>query len=815
MRFLPPFLRRLRKASPEKGDRLEQVANLVPGMIFEYRRRPDGSTHFPYVSEGIRQIYRVAPEDVRDDASIIYPRVHPEDRPRLIAAVEVSGRTLQPLKIEYRVRFDNGEVRWLLGYSNPFREPDGSVYWFGHILDVTSAHERDDEIRRTRDRLESILQAVPDLLFEIDEKGRYLSVHAHRPQDLALPAETLLRMTVDEALPPDVARLVHDCIREADERGLSALRQYRIPVIGGVRWFEMRVAKAVNSAGGEKRFVGISRDIAARKAVEDELLRSKAELEASNVSLASALERERELVERSEAANRAKSAFLATMSHEIRTPMNGVIGMTELLLLTPLTEEQRGYAEAARSSGAGLLRLIDDILDFSKIEAGRIELETLEFDLRRLIEDAFDMLAVRAEEKGLELIVRFLPGAPFRLRGDAGRLRQVLVNLIGNAVKFTHRGEIVVSVAGPAPDGPEDQVQIEVVDTGEGVAPERADALFTPFTQGDSSTTRRHGGTGLGLAISRQLVTLLGGEIGLRSVPGKGSAFWFTVRLARGSPDPLGPALAGRRIRVVVASLAQRDALQEFLSAQGAEAGAWITVPGAEPDWEAEVRGCDAMIVDWSVGGAGAVARARAAAAACPVPPLIVWLTPLNRPVVKASGEEVLPKPWRAAKLLAALAPPTADPSLFPSPSVSEAQPAAARILLVEDNPTNQRVALAMLRKLGQTEVRVAANGIEALAALAGGDFDLVFMDCQMPELDGYAATRAIREGASGVRDAAVPIVAMTADAVGGDRERCLAAGMDDYLAKPVRIDVLRATLARHLPGGRALGRPDRAGTAD
>jgi two-component system sensor histidine kinase/response regulator len=799
MRFILNWLRDLRGATPVKGDRLEQVADLVPGMVFQYRLRPDGSTHFPYASEGIQQIYRVTPAQVLEDASVVFPRIHPDDRDRVLAAVNESARSLQPLKIEYRVRFEGDEVRWLLGHSNPALEPDGSVLWHGHIMDVTASHLREDEIRRTRDRLETILQAVPDLLFEIDERGRYFSVHAHRSSDLALPAEELLRMTVDEALPADVAALVHQCIREADTNGISAQRQYRIEIEGRARWFEMLVAKAVNTSGVEKRFVGVSRDIGGRKQVQDELIRSKAELEASYLSLESALGRERELVVQAEAANRAKSAFLATMSHEIRTPMNGVVGMTELLLLTGLTEEQRGYAEAARASGASLLQLIDDILDFSKIEAGRVELEHIEFDPRRVVEDAFDMLAVRVDEKGLELISHFAADAPRRLRGDPGRLRQVVANLVGNAVKFTVSGEVVVHVSGPLADEPADLVRVEVSDTGEGIPPGRVDALFTPFTQGDSSTTRRHGGTGLGLAISRQLVSLLGGEIGMRPGAGRGSVFWFTFRMPRVEVAASAPPLSGQRLRIVMRSPRQRAALRDLLLGWGAEVSAWEGEPSSMPEWASELGLGDALLVDWRVAEADGVARLRAAASAAGRS-RVLWLTPLYRRLARQPNEELVAKPLHADALLAALGggsrrePP-------PAPPVRELRldPPPARILVVEDNPTNQQVARAMLSKLGHFAVDLAENGREALGALARADYDLVLMDCQMPLLDGYATTAAIRGGCEGVRNPRVPIVAMTANAVGGDRERCLAAGMDDYLAKPVQLAMLRVMIERHL----------------
>ncbi|TAG28850.1 MAG: hypothetical protein EAZ36_05285, partial [Verrucomicrobia bacterium] len=399
-------------------DRMRRIADLVPGMVFQYRMHADGRVSFPYTSEGIRTIYQVTPEEVRRDAAVVFNRLHPDDRERVAAAVAESGRTLQPLRLEYRVKFLDGTVRWLLGHSNPEREPDGSVLWHGHIMDVTTSHEREDEIRRTRDRLEAILQAVPDILFEVDGEGRYLAVHAHNTGDLVRPADILLGRTVREMVPPEIADLVHDAMAEADLKGVSSLRDYRMELGGLVRWFELSIARAGEAPNSTRRYVAISREVTSRKFVDEELLRSKRELEASNRSLEAAIRRQRELAEQAAAASRAKSAFLATMSHEIRTPMNGVIGMTGLLLESPLNEEQRGYAEVVRASGASLLELIDDILDFSKIEAGKVELSSVDFDLRPLLEETLDLLALRAEEKGVELVCAMDPLVPARVRGD-------------------------------------------------------------------------------------------------------------------------------------------------------------------------------------------------------------------------------------------------------------------------------------------------------------------------------------------------------------------------------------------------------------
>ncbi len=809
---------------------MRRIADLVPGMVFQYRLFPNGRVTFPYSSEGIRGIYRVSVEEVQKDAAVVFERLHPDDRDRVAAAVEESGRTMQPLRMEYRVRFPDGVVRWLRGHSNPEREPGGAILWNGHIMDVTDSHEREDEIRRTRDRMEAILQAVPDILFEVDGEGRYLSVHAHRPQDLVRPKDILLGRTVREMVPPAIAELVHDAMAEADRVGVSTLRDYRMELGGEARWFELLIARAGDSAQQGARYVAISREVTSRKQVDEELLRSKRELEASNLSLEAAMHRQRELAEQAEQASRAKSAFLATMSHEIRTPMNGVVGMTGLLLDSPLTEEQHGYAEVVRASGASLLALIDDILDFSKIEAGKVELEAVEFDLRPLLEETLDLLALRADQKGLELVCKVEPRTPLRVRGDPGRLKQVLVNLVGNAVKFTPSGAVVLRALPPTERQSDDTVRFEVTDTGIGIPPERVASLFTPFMQVDSSTTRKYGGTGLGLAITKQLVNLMGGDITVVGAPGGGSTFAFSVRLWPITRQVVATELAGLRVRVIEGNREARDALAALVAARGAAAVCWREEPGVRPDWRRECEEGGVLLIDARLVDAEAEIILREEMRRRVSEPRVVLLVPFGRVLSAPEGFAVIGKPIHEEQVIGVLSgrpvavrtlsgaavagctrpaqvtvlvgtPGLETAAVAKAVAVAKPEVAAktARILVVEDNMVNQRVARALLGKLGYTSVDLANNGREGVAALAGRHYDLVFMDCQMPEMDGYAATAAIRDPAGGVLNSRVPIVAMTANAVMGDREKCLAAGMDDYLAKPVQISMLEATLQKYL----------------
>jgi PAS domain S-box-containing protein len=637
-------------------------------------------------------------------------------------------------------------------------------------------------------RLRGIVNGVADALVTVDARAAVASVNPAAAALFGFVAEDLTGTPISRIL-PDYAGVANVAESNVVETVGRDARGTLFPI-------EFVRGRDVTAAFGET--IIILRDITQRKAAEDAI---------------------RAAHDRALEAAEVKSQFLATMSHEIRTPINAVVGMSELLLQTPLSDEAREYATTVRDSADSLLAIVNDILDFSKIEAGRMELESVAFAPVVAVENATDILAAAARKKGLSLSTYVGPDVPRHVLGDADRLRQVLLNLLGNAVKFTAQGSVTVRAIVDRVEGERGVVlRFSITDTGPGIAPEVADHLFEPFRQADQSTRRRFGGTGLGLSISRRLVELMGGKIGFESSLGRGSTFWFTLPFDRVIGDAereRADVLRAARILVVDPEADARQVVDQYLLGWGAIATSTANaVHALELARAAAGRGgvFDAAIVDRRAGGDGFgfLARLRAIPGCETIPALLITGSdePSSAPDAKAAGfGAVVRKPIRQSVLHDALATAldgVAAPAIVVQP-VTEGRIVEPRdeggivVLVAEDNPVNRKLALQQLKKLG-FRAHAVSDGREAIEALAHGRYDVVLMDCQMPEVDGFEATREIRR-AEAVRGGHVPIVAMTANALEGDREACLAAGMDDYLAKPVQLAALRAAVERFANG--------------
>ncbi len=587
--------------------------------------------------------------------------------------------------------------------------------------------------------------------------------------------------------------------------------------------------KALDTNDLDRGVIWVIDDLESRKQAERDLLES-------NRRLAEATERANQMAIHAEKANEAKSEFLANMSHEIRTPLNGVIGMTELLLDSDLDDEQRRYAEILSASGESLLDLINDILDYSKIEAHRLELEIIDFDLEGLMEDLASAMALKAHEKGLELISNVNPGTPTLLRGDPVRLRQILTNLMGNAVKFTEKGEVAVQVKAESQTDENALLRFSVKDTGIGISRESQKELFQKFTQVDASNTRKYGGTGLGLAISKRLVELMEGQIGVDSKEGRGSEFWFKVRLEKSSEKshhenvPLED-LSGIKALVVDDNATNREILLTRFSSWNMRVKETEDAPSALQVLDSAVQADDPFhlaVIDMQMPGMNGIRLAKTVREKPQLADLkMVILTSLGMKgssdqFYEAGFDAFLTKPVRRSELRDVIS------NLMGKSNDQDSGPYAIRsgssnrrnrkyfdgaelsLLLVEDNFTNQQVTLGMLKNLG-LNADIASNGKEALSALEKRSYDLVLMDVQMPEMDGLEATRIIRNPDSDVLDHQTPIIAMTAHALTGDKEKCLEAGMNGYIAKPVSSKNLINTLKEWLPEPKSVSTDIRA----
>ncbi|HWB11133.1 MAG TPA: PAS domain S-box protein [Pirellulales bacterium] len=701
-----------------------------------------------------------------------------------------TGRVLEAIEEHQK---PDGSKLYVQVLKTPLRDSEGRIVGTqGMFWDVSARKQTEEALRESQQRLQSILDNAQAVIYVKGIDGRYVLVNRLFESLFHVRRGEVVGKSDFDLFPPELA----ETFRTNDHRVLSAGAPLQFEEVAphddGPHTYVSTKFLLYDSFGVPHALCGISTDITERKRAEVELHKAK---------------------EAAEAASQAKSVFLANMSHEIRTPMNGIIGMTELVLDTPLSPDQREYLTLVKESADSLLTVINDILDFSKVEAGKLNLEQFPFALRDSLGDAMKSLAFRAHTKGLELACHVAPEVPEYLTGDPGRLRQVVNNLVGNAVKFTDRGEVVVDVQ--VDDDRDGRVGLHfcIADTGIGVPVEKQALIFEAFEQADGSTTRRFGGTGLGLAISRRLIEMMGGQIWLESEVGRGSRFHFTVRLDRARPVALPPAaepgtLVDLPVLIVDDNATNRRILEEMLrnwrmcptAVDGGRAGlaemqraAASGKPFSLVLLDANMPAMDGFELAAEIGRHPQLAGAT-----------IMMLTSGDRPDDLRRCRQLgiasyLMKPIKQSELLDSILS-AVHGSVSPETAAEELPPPATpgrrlRVLLAEDSVVNQKLAVYLLEKWGH-HVTVANNGHEALARVQAESFDMVLMDVQMPEMDGLEATKAIRqqESSSGGH---VPIVAMTAHAMVGDRERCLESGMDDYLSKPIRARELLAAIER------------------
>jgi PAS domain S-box-containing protein len=672
-------------------------------------------------------------------------------------------------------------------------------------IDITEQQSAAELVARSEERYRLLFEEAPIAIHEIDRFGYVTRVNRARCALSGNTREELIGSHASDFMPHDQREKSRAAVRAKLSGALELTTVERTCLRKDGRLLRLEVHdNAIYGANGEIQGLRTCMvDLTERDESRQRIDAFARQLQENNAALAHALESARE-------ATRLKSLFLANMSHEIRTPMNGVLGMAELLLVSGLSPEQERLARAVGRSGEHLLAIINDILDFSKIESGKLELERMPFDLNAVVESSVELVAPAAHAKGLELTCWLEPDVPTRLLGDASRLRQVLLNLVGNAVKFTAEGEIAVHISATREPCGSARLHVGVTDTGIGIAEEAVGRLFHCFTQADSSTTRRFGGTGLGLAIARGIVELMQGQIGVESAPGRGSRFWFTALLeadptaqAAAVPCALPPA----RLLIVDDNAASREVLERLTSAWGLRPE---TVDTGERALAALRRQHAAgepfalALIDLRMPGMDGNALTRAFASErllCAT--RIVHLPPAGSLPGSACVAARVSKPVKPQALYQCLTKLLQEsPGALPE-GAAQGPPAPrpcanrGRVLIAEDNPVNQRVASLQVRRCG-FDADVVANGEEALAALERLRYALVLMDCQMPRMDGYAATRELRRRENGSRH--IPVIALTANAFAADREACLEAGMDDHLAKPVSLRTLGEILDRWSP---------------
>jgi two-component system, sensor histidine kinase and response regulator len=771
--------RRVLKSLHESEQRLHAISENTSSVV--YVKDVDG--RYLFVNRRFEELFKRAKQDIvgKKDTEIFpapYAAVFRENDLRVLSA----GK---PIESEEAVPQADGVHTYI---SNKFAlyATDGKPYAVGGIsTDITALKKAELALRDAEARYSSLVESLPLRTWSKDLEGRFTFVNKAWFNNRGKTLAEVVGKTDFAFNPPELAqKYQEDDRRVAETRQVfEDIEEFQVTGDQGKRYIQVLKSPVLNSSGEVVGTQGMSWDVTERVLAELAMRQAK---------------------EAAEAANRAKTVFVANMSHEIRTPMNGIIGMSELLLDTPLSADQREYVLMVNESADSLLSVINDVLDFSKVEAGKLDLESIPFELDEVLGDALKLLALRADKKNLELAWQLKPDVPRVVVGDPARLRQIVINLVGNAIKFTEHGEVVLRVSTAEIENDTITIQFSIHDTGIGIPADKQHLVFEPFEQADNTTTRRHGGTGLGLTISTKLVGLMGGRIWLESQPSHGSTFHFTSKFTLPDAATVETStenwhdLRDLHVLVVDDNATQRGILMELLANWGLKPQ---TVPTAAEALEelrkspASKKSIQLILIDSQMPGRDGFWLAEQMQRD---PSLdtstIMMLTATRRPedadrCRRLGVEGYLSKPIKPSELLDAMMAaigPLVEGPIIESPAVEPATPARSlHVLLAEDSPVNQRVATALLEKWGH-RVTIANNGRQAIAAAAAGQFDLILMDVQMPEMDGLEATASIRQREL-IDGGHLPIVALTAHAMKGDRDRCLAAGMDAYVTKPIR----------------------------
>lgn len=814
-----------------------KLSRNVPGILYEFTySKATGQMRMPYASDGIREMFALSPEDVRDDATPAFDRIHPEDLERVRKSVKESLLHMQPWRCEFRVILD-GTVFWREGYATPEQTTEDTLLWNGFITDISDRKKLEEANHAENQRIRNLIECTDAGTWEVDLEDGEMTVNDRWARLIGYTREEITPLTLESS-----RHFLHPDDRPTCQKAMEEHLEGETPMYSAtIRmrhkegywvWVKDRGrVVARDKAGRPLKLMGTHIDVSEIKNAETELVEINNHLEEVIAQASS-------MAAQAEHSNSMKSEFLAMVSHEIRTPLNGIIGMSRLLLDTELSPEQQFYARSTRTSGETLLNMVNDILDNSKIEAGKLELASNPFDLHKLLDDLIVNQTLMLEDKPVRLTLFLDPALPRHLMGDPDRLRQILTNLCGNAVKFTLSGEIALSARAENLTGETVRLACSVRDTGIGIPADKVNELFNQYNQGCRSTSSRFGGTGLGLSISRQLVQLMGGDITVSSTEGEGSEFSFTSQLDIIQEKDANPgmeipsSLHGKTALVIDDNATNRQHL-----------GAWLEDLGMKTVTATEVYGAlkelrnhqpAVLLTHFNLGSMDALQfskivtsnpKYRSCRKILMHAPAFTseeeqsWRTAfdacLSLPVLPGALAEGLRKALEDHPGLPDKPGPASGttPQAAPSPEPEKAQaaeapqpgrqpdktappPSGIGILLVDDNAINRKVSSVILKKLGHRTV-TAEDGLEAIETLKKDPLDLVLMDIHMPRMDGLEATRRIRDPATGVLNPSIPIVALTAGAASDGGPDHLEAGMDDLLQKPIRKDPLASIIER------------------